>query len=490
MVLNHVEIIDENENGLIEPGERIQLNLELELLGEAADNITFTLLENDLSDHTIRGLESRQLMDQLPGTILLQGMAANVDASAERGSHPLGLAIHVDEYRDTLTFPVPVSPQWRTHQAGNMVASVTDFGAIGYNDYLNYRELPDGVRLREHSQGFLFHGSILASDGNIVSDCSYGSTNNDRYDFYTLPGQEIHSVRQDPDHQVFQSGYTDALQPTDNMNLEIHQETHSNPEDGNFVIFSLTVSSLGGGLDQLYLGVFCDWDIPAYETNQVGYDMENRLSYMTGEQGAGGIAWMDESTVSGVRAVDNEDYFYGQQLFSDQVKAEMMLGGTGTSTSDHPGDWSHIIAVDLGTLPYGTPITTRFALVAGESLQDLQQAVEQARVFLHLQLAGNPGPHPEMMPVRLTLEPAFPNPFNTEVSFGLNSPGATEMKIEILDLLGRRVRLIHSGSLPAGRQVFLWDGASDKAVPVASGIYFIHAGNPMDSVEGRIVLLR
>jgi len=74
---------------------------------------------------------------------------------------------------------------------------------------------------------------------------------------------------------------------------------------------------------------------------------------------------------------------------------------------------------------------------------------------------------------RLSAAVARPNPFNpsTELAFTLDGAGHIETRVDIHDLLGRRVRRLHAGSLPAGRHVLRWDGHDDDGAAVAGGVY-------------------
>ncbi|UCD95339.1 MAG: T9SS type A sorting domain-containing protein [Candidatus Zixiibacteriota bacterium] len=60
-----------------------------------------------------------------------------------------------------------------------------------------------------------------------------------------------------------------------------------------------------------------------------------------------------------------------------------------------------------------------------------------------------------------------PNPFNpmTRISFGL--PQASDVRLEIYNIIGRRVATLVSGRLEAGPHTVIWDGTGN-----ASGIYF------------------
>ena len=84
--------------------------------------------------------------------------------------------------------------------------------------------------------------------------------------------------------------------------------------------------------------------------------------------------------------------------------------------------------------------------------------------------------------------PARPNPFfeRTAIAFYLPEPG--EAEISIYGVLGRKVRTLTVGALPAGENELEWDGRGDDGDPAASGAYVavIQAG---DREVTRVLLL-
>lgn len=68
----------------------------------------------------------------------------------------------------------------------------------------------------------------------------------------------------------------------------------------------------------------------------------------------------------------------------------------------------------------------------------------------------------------------FPNPFSagTTISYGL--PEATEVTLEVYDLLGKRVAtLMQQSAMAAGRHSIVWDGQNQAGQAVASGMYLL-----------------
>src|SRR5262249_11490237 len=74
---------------------------------------------------------------------------------------------------------------------------------------------------------------------------------------------------------------------------------------------------------------------------------------------------------------------------------------------------------------------------------------------------------------------ASPNPFagTTRLDLALAAPGP--VRLEVLDLGGRRVRSLESGHvLPAGPHEWTWDGRDAAGRPVPAGVYLVHLDGP------------
>lgn len=66
----------------------------------------------------------------------------------------------------------------------------------------------------------------------------------------------------------------------------------------------------------------------------------------------------------------------------------------------------------------------------------------------------------------------FPNPFKQEVNISYLLESESNVKIEIIDILSRRVKTIFNGTLAPGTYKFTWDGTDNKGYPSGKGIYF------------------
>lgn len=83
------------------------------------------------------------------------------------------------------------------------------------------------------------------------------------------------------------------------------------------------------------------------------------------------------------------------------------------------------------------------------------------------------------------LSAAYPNPFTTQAFITLTVPATSSVTVEVVDLLGRRVTLLHDGMTSAGPLTLELDGSG-----LAPGTYLIRAVGDHASVVRRVTLVR
>jgi hypothetical protein len=84
-----------------------------------------------------------------------------------------------------------------------------------------------------------------------------------------------------------------------------------------------------------------------------------------------------------------------------------------------------------------------------------------------LQLPWSDIDNSPQIPKRFDLSQNYPNPFNAQTTIQYSSPVQSDVRIDIFDILGRRVDSIVEGAKPAGVYQTIWDAGR-----FGSGIYF------------------
>ena len=92
------------------------------------------------------------------------------------------------------------------------------------------------------------------------------------------------------------------------------------------------------------------------------------------------------------------------------------------------------------------------------------------------------------LPDRFILQQNYPNPFNPSTNIEYNLPHRSHVMIEILNILGQKVRTLVDGEKPAGVYRVIWDGEDNSGHPASTGVYLyrLRAG---DVVQTKKMLL-
>lgn len=75
------------------------------------------------------------------------------------------------------------------------------------------------------------------------------------------------------------------------------------------------------------------------------------------------------------------------------------------------------------------------------------------------------------LPEVFALHQNYPNPFNIETTIKFDLPGASEVRFEIINILGQVVYNV-SSRYSAGSHTIFWDGSSNSGQTVSSGVYY------------------
>ena len=80
---------------------------------------------------------------------------------------------------------------------------------------------------------------------------------------------------------------------------------------------------------------------------------------------------------------------------------------------------------------------------------------------------------------RVCLHNNYPNPFNPVTNIVYDIPEATDVTLEIYNVMGQRVRTLAQGNHEPGRYQIVWSATNDIGQALSSGMYIyrIQAGD-------------
>ncbi|HEY3216020.1 MAG TPA: LamG-like jellyroll fold domain-containing protein, partial [Candidatus Eisenbacteria bacterium] len=97
----------------------------------------------------------------------------------------------------------------------------------------------------------------------------------------------------------------------------------------------------------------------------------------------------------------------------------------------------------------------------------------------------------ESQPIsELALRPVSPNPTKGIAHFSFAIPENATVKLEIVDVLGRRVGIVTQGDFPAGVHHVMWNATGSRGIPVSAGMYFVRFTAAGRVITKRFVIVR
>jgi flagellar hook assembly protein FlgD len=94
------------------------------------------------------------------------------------------------------------------------------------------------------------------------------------------------------------------------------------------------------------------------------------------------------------------------------------------------------------------------------------------------------------LPEKVTLAPNYPNPFNPSTTMRFGLPNSGYVRLEIFDVLGRRIKTLTDGCFEPGYHAVTWDGKTDKGDDVGSGVYYSRLSVDGNRATRKILLVR
>ncbi len=78
----------------------------------------------------------------------------------------------------------------------------------------------------------------------------------------------------------------------------------------------------------------------------------------------------------------------------------------------------------------------------------------------------------KLIPQAYALAQNYPNPFNPSTTISYTIPAPAYVRLEILSVIGERVRVLDEGYRAAAAYSVIWDGKDENSRTVSSGVYF------------------
>lgn len=491
--LSSVSFTETDGDGVIEPGETVNISVKMINYLAPASNVSLTLTE---SNNFVTVTSANTAIASI-GTLQEAAPSAfrcTIAANAPSG-HPVNFTLQISAagYSDADRFSVTILPTFGTANVNNIQTTVTNVGRIGY---VNPSSSTDGIGFRyKNGASLLFEGAMIAgTSAGQISNSARGvvSGNTQVYDqdFTIANGGDLQVKTPGALTEQESFGAFEDKVASNPMNIRVAQETFAKsaaPND-DFILLRYTIENQANtALNNFHFGFFFDWDIDGntFATNFAEYDTLRQLGYAY-DSGSGPKTYVGMSVISAVtthfRAIYNDhasplNPSWGiHDGFLDTEKWEALSGGASFKKAG-PEDISLVLAVGPFAIPAKGKIELAFALLAGDNLQDLQLNADNAKkLWNDLFSSAVDEPPAANQPRAFALVQNYPNPFGRKsglsTSLNFQLPQAEFVELAVFDALGRKLRTLLAARRSAGFYSASWDGRDETGRAVQSGIYF------------------
>ena len=370
------------------------------------------------------------------------------------------------------------------HETAALRVSVTGEGNIGYTEFqgdlnaqgVGFRPLDRNGNERDP----MFEGGLLiARSAERVSDTIRGRDGRTQEeDFILESGESLEFF--DPGDLTSQYSrvvLTDVVNWYE-VGVRVLQEgfTDNSSENEDFIILKYSVTNrLEQSLDDVYVGLFFDWDVTLGDpaTDVARYSSGEHTGWVTDNSGSllvGTLLLTDKDKLN-YQAISNPAEIYEDYLESE--KWAHMSGGI-TQETLGPDDVSQMTSVGPLSIGAEETIVAAFAIIAGTSEADYLANVRSAQALwdnvINAPVIAVESPD---IPQLVELKAVYPNPASGPVTIEFATPVGSVVELDVIDILGRKMKTVYSGHASTGLHRVQWDPRNSAGSPLSRGAYLL-----------------
>lgn len=393
------------------------------------------------------------------------------DTYAPNGQVDLLYTVEDGEYTDLGGVFFIQQPSYRDHDINDIRMTLTNDGNLGFDDMDGI--LGSGFRYKG-SESIMFEGAFMlgavVNQSPFVVDVARSAATDQSEDF---EGGQLYNIVT-PGTIAPQQGFghfEDSNAPLSyRVQTDVTQRSYAFTDDDtrNIIFLRYDIANVSTNTqEKLHAGLFFDWDISSNSQSDIALFIDSlKLAVAMDTIGwprvpvvVGVLPLSSETGVKywGISNRDNDDslsigIYNG---FSKAEKWKALSHGIMRPKTDVT-DISQVISSGPTDLAAGDTLVLGFALIAGESVRQVTDAVPHAqdiwvRVLRTLNTTGTEAP--AALPVSAKLLAAAPQPLamGQQLQLEMDAPRPEAYSLDLYDLGGRFVLRLSGGTLPGGR---------------------------------------
>ena len=490
MSLSAVQIVGD---GVAFPSETFELELGLTNSGGSVEEVVGTLrFVGDSGVQIVNSEANFVFGDGGSHAISAPLCQLRFDAYLHNGllvPFELDLSLPNDTVFQTLEFnlTVGISPTGSiaAHENGEISLCVSDFGQFGFAPGSLYNLNGQGLRYRG-SGNLLYEAGMIVGRNSLQLSSSIRDSLGQYAPSDFTPIEVLSSGLADSEggfHLESSSAdtYSDIPIP-----ISVGHETisYQSPGETGYILFKFqlrneSVEKLTG----LSFGFMVDLDLNV-DGDRVILDRDRGIIYQSG----------DGSPLVGLVALDGITNFTSlenglNKAGFTRVQLYEMVSAIGSDVdSTRVGDMLFLAHGGAFTLQPRESMDIAFALVCGNDVSTVFANADRARDRYNV--ATDVTFVDPSVPDGFELLQNYPNPFNPATTITFSLPTAAEANLTVINMLGRRVKTLHTGILSAGTHSVVWDGTTNDGSTAASGVYFYRLESGGNVSSKKMALLK
>ncbi len=372
----------------------------------------------------------------------------------------------------------------------NIATTITSIGRIGYNDF----NQNNGIGFTyKNSRTLLYEAGLLIGNSiDKVSNCIRASIDSADNDFYILSRAQKIEPPVISDFDIL-TIFNDDNADTNKLNIEVIQNVFAwNTEyDANYVIIEYNIINKNNfTIDNLYAGIFADWDIMNFQMNKISFNENLNLSYSYTTETNGiytGIKLLTNTPVNhfaidnvagggGDYGVDITDGFSINEKYYVISRNRHNAGG-----SENGNDIIDVLSTGPLSINENDTLKIAFALLAGENLYVLENIANSAQQKYDSLFSSN-SKHISYKDFSFNI---YPNPAYNSATINFYLPEKNHIEIYIINNIGERIKTLVQSKL--GKGMYNYNIDTSK---LNNGIYYVQFKSDNCLVTRKIVLIK
>ncbi|MCC7232411.1 MAG: S8 family peptidase [Bacteroidia bacterium] len=487
VVVQQLDINDNNDHVFV-IGDTLRITALLQNLLRATGNLVCTLTSSSpyvtiLNNTFTAGVLN--MMDTASNYVSPYQVVINTNAPTNQ-EVTFRMNLNDGTWSDFYAFKITVNVDYINIAVNDVATSITSKSLTGYNQSGQI----EGIGFTYMGGASLLYemGLMVGAAGTQVSDNvrADGATYDDDFKSQvTVQGQEPGIISA---YDAFGQFRDNGTTSTAMLNLLVSHRAYAwtSVPDRKYIMVQYVIHNNGSSaLNNLYAGIFADWDIPLYSNNKISEDASRRMGYAWSTDTGGlwaGIKLLSHTGNFRHYAIDNEIGGSGGVDLSDGYSNLEKYGTLSTSRPDAGNtvgtgnDVIDVVSSGPFNLAAGDSVEVAFALIAGEDLTMLQASADAAQSMYDNQFTGIQTLESHHS---FGISRVYPNPSSGHAAIDFVLDRSDRATLEVFDLLGNRVLTLMDKPLTAGKYSIVTEGKN-----LAPGHYLItlRSGGKMQSI--------